>query len=78
MVGNVKYTLYNAVKAHRGSRVEHYPFFTSTLEGAGWSTPHPAAVPPRRGPLYRRLSGPNGRTEIKCNEGLGRMFGDAP
>jgi hypothetical protein len=75
------YTLYNAVKAHRGSRGIALPRLHLD---ARWSWLVDArrcrgtAKKGPRGPLYRRLGGPNGKTEIKCNEGLGRMFGDAP
>jgi hypothetical protein len=37
---------------------------TSVLDGGGWSTPRPAALPPgmTRYPLYRRLGRPQGRS----------------
>ena len=45
-----------------------YPFFTSTLDGAGWSTPHPAAVPSKRSPGANCTGGWVGlREEQKLN-----------
>ena len=39
------------------------PFKTSTLEGGGWSAPHPVALPAEnpRYPLYRRHGGRHGK-----------------
>ena len=62
----VKITLEHATKAKRGSRCIALLFSsTLALDGGGWSTPPPAALPlgKIRYPLYRRLGGPQGRLD---------------
>jgi hypothetical protein len=42
----VKFTLEQATKTHRGSRVITTLSLTSALEGEGWSTPRPGRLTP--------------------------------
>jgi len=60
----VKFILELVTKAHRGTEVIVLFSLTSTLDGVGGHRHGPAALLPRKNlyPLYRRLSGPQGRS----------------
>ena len=60
----VKFTIEQATKAQSGSRVIDLFFFNLGARWGGCSTPRPGRFTPgkeTRYPLYRRLSGPQGR-----------------
>jgi hypothetical protein len=62
----VKFTLEQATKAQSGSRGTALPLsLTSALDGVGGQRYAPATLRPgkTRYPLYRRLGGPQGRSE---------------
>ena len=45
----VNFTLKQATKAQRGVEVWFHSFFNFGARWSGWSTPHPAALPPGKG-----------------------------
>jgi hypothetical protein len=61
----VKFTLEQAMKAQTGSKL--YTSLTLALDVGGWSTPSPCRSTPEKTwhPLYRRLVGPHGRSELE-------------
>jgi len=61
----LKFTLEQAMKAQRGSRVQMYSFFNHGARWGGWSTPRPGhftSGKETRYPLCRGLCGPQGRS----------------